>query len=587
MALRRHWWAISGAVLISAYAVLPFIFAKNSFPLTAAGDITCLLVMAASATAAVANAVGQRGQNRAFWMLLATGCMLWTVNQGLWTLYEVVLRREIPHPFAGDVILFMHVVPLMAAVALRPHYSQAQEKLYLSTLSLLMLLIWWVFLYAFVVFPDEYILLNQELSRQSYDWLYQIENLALLGILAAFVLRTRGPWRKIYIYLLTAYAVYTASSVMIDEAIARNVYYTGSLYDIPLLGSAWLLVGTCEQGRKLTLAAGPAPVSNSQWRFLPSRLAMLAMLSAPVMGIWAVFADPVPLRRHCRLVATFAAMLTLSIFLFLRQFLLDRELLRLLEESRHSLENLRSVQGQLVQREKLASLGQLVGGVAHEINNPVAAILGYSELLTSSGLSPDQSAMASKIAQQARRTRDLVSHLLNFAQQTPAEKTLLDVGALLQRAIAVEGLRMGSQKIALSINVSPGLPQIRGNANQLLQCFMQIAANARDAMLEVGGGTFFVSARQEGNEVVLQFLDNGPGVSEPERVFDPFYTTKPVGHGAGLGLSATYGVVQDHGGNITCENRPEGGAVVTVRFPVSESVAESNPPKAGIAAAAQ
>ena len=576
MALRRHWWAITGVTLISAYAILPFVFAKNSFPLTATGDVVTLLFMSASVAAALVNAVAQRGQNRIFWMLLAAGCLLWTANQGLWTLYEVVLRREIPHPFVGDVILFMHVVPLMAAVALRPHYAEAQEKLRLSTLSFLMLLIWWVFLYAFIVFPDEYVVLNHELSRQSYDWLYQVENLALLGILAAFVASTRGPWQKIYVHLLSAYTVYTVSSTIIDAAIAHNLYYTGSLYDVPLLCSAWMLVGAFEQGSKLALDPGPVPVSSSQWRFLPSRLAMLAMLSAPLIGMWAVFADHVPERQHFRLLVTLGAMLTLSAFVFLRQYLLDRELLRLLEESRCSLENLQSLQGQLVQKEKLASLGQLVGGVAHEINNPIAAVLGYSELLTSTGLTPDQSAMAGKIAQQARRTRDLVSHLLNFAQQAPAEKTLLDVGALLQRAVAVEGLRMGSQRIATTINISPGLPLIRGNANQLLHCFMQITANARDAMLDVGGGTLAVSASREADEVVLQFVDNGPGLREPQRVFDPFYTTKPVGHGAGLGLSAAYGVVQDHGGHITCENRPEGGAVFRLRLPAVESTSENS-----------
>jgi signal transduction histidine kinase len=106
------------------------------------------------------------------------------------------------------------------------------------------------------------------------------------------------------------------------------------------------------------------------------------------------------------------------------------------------------------------------------------------------------------------------------------------------------------------------------NPNQLLQAFLQIVENAVDALQETGGGRLQVCLWREGNEVVVQFADNGPGLRDPERVFDPFYTTKPVGKGTGLGLSATYGVILDHKGQITCYNRPEGGAVFEIRLPV-------------------
>jgi len=250
---------------------------------------------------------------------------------------------------------------------------------------------------------------------------------------------------------------------------------------------------------------------------------------------------------------------------------LDRELVRLLEESRRSLENLQRVQTQLVQREKLASLGQLVAGAAHEINNPLAAILGYSELLaTNDGLASEQVTMVHKIGQQARRTRDLVSGLLSFAQQAPAKKTLVEIGPLLHRIVHVETGNLESRRIRVETKVASDLPRIWGNSNQLFQCCLQIVGNAMDALEDVGGGVLTVSARREGSEVVLEFSDTGPGIREPQRVFDPFYTTKPIGKGTGLGLSATYGTVQDHQGQIACYNRGEGGAVFVLRFPVVE-----------------
>jgi signal transduction histidine kinase len=109
---------------------------------------------------------------------------------------------------------------------------------------------------------------------------------------------------------------------------------------------------------------------------------------------------------------------------------------------------------------------------------------------------------------------------------------------------------------------------VQGNANQLFQAFVEIIENAMDALEEAGGGSLEITAQRQGNEAVLQFSDTGPGIREPQRVFDPFYTTKPVGKGTGLGLSAVYGVIQDHGGQITCQNKREGGALFVLRLPV-------------------
>ena len=581
--ISRRQWRIAGIVGITLIYASVSLSMPAGFGLLAFGDIVQFSLLFLAFLLMVANAVSTRGQVRLFWGLMALGCLLWSTNLALWTLYEVILRRTLPDPFIGDVVLFVHVVPFMAAVALRPHLSD-EKKLYFSTLTFLMLLVWWVFLYAFIVFPDEYVVLNVSLYSPHYDLLYLVENMAFLVVLGILAWNARSAWKQIYRNMFVASGLYAVSSLVLNGAIARGQYYTGSIYDIPLIASVGWMIWATLLARELNPPSEPAPSELSRWQMLAPRLAMLAMLSLPLMGYWAWFRDTAPPNlRQFRLLVTLAAMLVLGLFVFLRQFLMDRELVRLLEESRSSLENMKRLQTELVQREKLASLAQLVSGAAHEINNPLAAILGYSELLAAqAGLESEQASMARKIGQQARRTRELLSSLLSFAQQSPGEKTLLDMGSIVQRALQMKMLRTENKNIHLESRIAPGLPQIWGNVNQLFQCCVEIIGNATDALEEVGGGTLSVSVLEEGDELVMEFSDSGPGIRDPQRIFDPFYTTKAVGKGMGLGLSVTYGVVQDHQGQISCENRPEGGAVFELRFPAAK---QSAPKMAGAAQA--
>ena len=150
---------------------------------------------------------------------------------------------------------------------------------------------------------------------------------------------------------------------------------------------------------------------------------------------------------------------------------------------------------------------------------------------------------------------------------------------LLQRTNQMIEPRYPGGKVRIELVVQPGLPRIRGNVNQLFQVFVEITENAMDALLESKGGlksvggVLAIIASQQGDEAVIQFSDSGPGIRDPERVFDPFYTTKPVGKGAGLGLSVVYGIVLDQGGDITCQKKPEGGALFVVRNPIAAETA--------------
>jgi signal transduction histidine kinase len=567
MSFERHWWPACSGVLLLVYAVVS-LTVRESFGLTVLGDFTAFVLVGWATVLMLAMALDTRGQTRTFFALFTAGCFLWFITHCGWVWIEVIRREPLPDPFLGDIVLFIHVVPFMAAVALRPHRPHEQRKLYFTTLNFVMLLLWWVFLYLFIVFPDEYVIFNAPLYSRNWDRLYLAENLLLIASLGVSCLTTRGPWRKIYAHLLAACTLYTLGSQLINGAITRKTYYSGSIYDLPLVVSMCWLVWTGLLARRCTLECDPSPASASQWIALAPRMAMVAILSLPLMGFWALYLDPAPLRlRQFRLLVDLGAMLVIGFFIFVKQYGLDRELMRLLEKSQHGYQNLQRLQNQLVQKEKLASLGQLVAGAAHEINNPLTAILGYSELLAANpSLGVEQLSMTKKIAQQAKRTRDLVGDLLSFAQQAPAEKTLVDMGALLQRAAKMDVLAE-VKKISIEINIAPDLPRIRGNANQLLRASLHIIENAIDALEEVGGGKLLITAKCERDEVLVVFSDTGPGMRDPQRVFDPFYTTKPVGKGTGLGLSATYGVIQDHAGQILCHNRPEGGAEFVLRLP--------------------
>jgi signal transduction histidine kinase len=249
-------------------------------------------------------------------------------------------------------------------------------------------------------------------------------------------------------------------------------------------------------------------------------------------------------------------------------------LIRVLEDSRRSFETEQRLQTHLVQREKLASLGQLVAGAANEIGHPLTAIMEYSEKLWSNQrLTSEQDTLVRKIVHQSQRTRELISSLLSFAQQSSGEKAMVDLCMLLQRSVQMRELELHDQKIRIETSLEPNLPRVWGDGHQLFQTFVQIVENALDALEEAGGGLLRVTAALQGEQVVVQFSDNGPGIKEPDRVFDPFYTTKPIGEGTGLGLSAVYGVVQDHKGLITCQNKPEGGALFVLVLPVASEKA--------------
>jgi signal transduction histidine kinase len=566
------WLVGSWFAFLAFYAAISYILGPGHKLATFGNVAQCLVPLLANAGLLI-NAGTPHWRRNLFWMLIALGCTMWMVGQFQWTYYEAYLHQEVPGLYAGDIIFFLHGIPLIAALALQPHRRRGELRRSLGYLDFALLLMWWTFVYVFVVLPWMYATPTLDTYNNNYNILAYIQQSVATAGFAIFWIRARGAWRSVYFHLFGATALYMLWSLLLNIAIAKNAYYTGSIYDLPLMtvfywyGLAGLNAFRLRGELNATNEGEPEQAGRDYlWA---SRFAMMAVLSLPLFALYALRLehDTVAVRDF-RLTVTLVASLPLALLVFLRTHLTDSDRARLLAQSEYSVENLQRLQAQMVQSEKLASLGQLAAGAAHEINNPLTAILGYSDLLAEDEVLPDRArATAGKIREQARRTKNLVQNLLSFARQVPAERTLLDINTVVSNAVQLRALDLHSGGSTIDLQLESVLPGVRGDNNQLMQVFFNIVSNAIDAMAEIGGGKLTIRTQRDRGHVVVLFADTGPGIREPHRVFDPFYTTKPVGKGTGLGLSICYGIVEEHGGKIICYNGQTGGAVFRVELP--------------------
>jgi two-component system NtrC family sensor kinase len=251
-----------------------------------------------------------------------------------------------------------------------------------------------------------------------------------------------------------------------------------------------------------------------------------------------------------------------------------REILKVHQE-------LEAVQSQLIHTEKIASLGRMAAGVAHEINNPLAGILIYAELLQRD-LAADQVHRNNieVIINQTMRCQQIVHRLLDFSRQTLGDQKLFDVNGMVHRCVELISHQAFFHNIQVVEQLDPSLPQIVGDPGQLQQVITNLLLNAADAMNGQGQITIATRPAPQGDGIILTVTDTGCGISPEirDKIFEPFFTTKPPGKGTGLGLSIVYGVIQRHGGTITADSPPDGGTTFTIRLPLEvrdqEPVAE-------------
>jgi C4-dicarboxylate-specific signal transduction histidine kinase len=222
---------------------------------------------------------------------------------------------------------------------------------------------------------------------------------------------------------------------------------------------------------------------------------------------------------------------------------------------------------QLIRSEKLAALGQLVGGVAHELNNPLTGILGYSELLASEAENETTRARLGKIGHEARRMHNIVNGLLRFARQSNPGTRVADLAGSIRDVLQLREYHLRKFGIQLNLNLEGGLPQLAVSDDDLKQVLLNILNNAIDAVENSETREICISAARQGGRVAIHIEDTGAGFRDLNRAFDPFYSTKPVGKGTGLGLSVCYGIIQQAGGEMTLANGQQHGASVVIEIP--------------------
>jgi len=243
---------------------------------------------------------------------------------------------------------------------------------------------------------------------------------------------------------------------------------------------------------------------------------------------------------------------------------------------------LKSLQDQLIRTEKLAGLGQLVAGVAHELNNPLTAVMGYGELLSDDMPNGPLRERLEKLVNEGRRMKKIVENLLRFSRQRAVDRKSADLAPIIQDVLALRDYYVRTRGLEIKLDIRPDLSAVAVDEDQFKQILLNLINNAIDAVEKEQQKRIVVRAYPRGGRAVVEVEDTGPGFADVNRAFDPFYTTKPVGKGTGLGLSICYGIVKEHEGEIKLENVKPHGAKIMIELPLANTIGAGTPAPAAV-----
>ena len=573
--------SLAGAAFLLLYALASLATGQG---VVALGDLAQLLPPLAYAGFTTWLARQSRGQARTFWKLNAVHGLMWAMGQAAWTYYDVVVGA-VPVISATDPLFFMSSIPLAAALYGRPERDRPRWLFDIVLLDLILIALFAAFVYIYFVVTILVTGGREDLYDETFRQLMNARNL-LLAVWAAWVWRTATSpqWRRTLGILAAGLALVFSGGIASDLVDAAGSASSGSLWDIAYMAPyvVMLIAAASAYDEKLFEPDEAAPALSR----LPvvSLIAITLLVAIPAIDqVARQLVDVSAATESLRTRVTVAMMIPFGIVVVVREFLSRRALIR-------AGQDLASTREQLLQKEKLAAVGQLVSGVAHELNNPLQGVLGYAELMLAAKPAELETEELRAIRDNANRAAGIVRNLLTFAGRTSTARGWQQINRIVRDAVATCEPHSSEAGIDIRIEVADRLPMVYVDPTRLEDVMVNLIENAEAAIVarregnslspivpERARGEIVITTRLEHDpdRILVDVADNGSGLKEEDlpRVFDPFFTTREVGKGTGLGLSVCYGIVREHGGHITARNRATGGAVFTVELPVmAESV---------------
>jgi signal transduction histidine kinase/ActR/RegA family two-component response regulator len=572
--------SIAGAAFLLLYALASLATGQG---VAALGDLAQLLPPLVYAGFTTWLARQSRGQARTFWKLNAVHGLMWAMGQAAWTYYDVVVGA-VPVISGTDPLFFMSSIPLAAALYGRPERDRPRWLFDIVLLDLILIALFAAFVYIYFVVTILVTGGREDLYDETFRQLMNARNL-LLAVWAGWVWHTATSpqWRRTLGILAAGLGLVFSGGIANDLVDAAGSASSGSLWDIAYMAPyvVMLIAAASAYDEKLFEPDEAAPALSR----LPvvSLIAITLLVAIPAIDqVARQLVDVSAATESLRTRVTVAMMIPFGIVVVVREFLSRRALIR-------AGQDLASTREQLLQKEKLAAVGQLVSGVAHELNNPLQGVLGYAELMLAAKPAELETEELRAIRDNANRAAGIVRNLLTFAGRTSTARGWQQINRIVRDAVATCETHSSEAGIDIRIEVADCLPMVYVDPTRLEDVMVNLIENAEAAIVarregnsllpivpERDRGEIVITTRLEHDpdRILVDVADNGSGLKEEDlpRVFDPFFTTREVGKGTGLGLSVCYGIVREHGGHITARNRATGGAVFTVELPV---VAES------------
>ncbi len=574
-------FGLASALYLAGYVLLSLATGQSNVWV---GDLSQLIPPLGFAAMAFLVARRSSGQAQAFWSLNVTHGVLWAIGQSVWTYYDVV-AGGVPIMSATDPIFFLASLPLAAALYGRPERNRPYWLFDILRLDIVLIGLFATFTYFYFVMSLVVTDGPQEVYNANLTQLFNVKNLVLAAWAGqVWYTATSYAWRRVLGLYAVGLMLMFAGGLVYDAVDVFGSYSVGSLWDL-----AWMLpyvvlglaAAQAYDDRLFAPGEAEAPLAR-----LPvvSLIAIALLVLIPTIDeisrrVFEVSEATQTLRTRIAL----GMMIPFGIVVFVREFLSRRALLRAGQQ-------LVSTREELAHKEKLAAVGQLVSGVAHELNNPLQGVLGYAELMALSDRDAESIELKA-IRENANRAAGIVRNLLTFAGRATPARTWQQINVIIREAAQRRTPFLKQSDVGLDLHLAERLPLAYVDATRFQQVLLNLLENAEAAVAARRSGRIpaaAVPASQPGeivvttsrapspDRIVVEVADNGSGVRTEDlgRLFDPFFTTRSVGEGTGLGLSVCYGVVREHGGLISGRNRDAGGAVFTIELPVSPDATE-------------